>query len=229
MDQAGASQVSYDGLLVADHRPAESAQIMLLKLCENCGSAFTRLRTETEPFVVKDFDVSGYNTERPKNQFSVHDGNLSLLKCYGNRELRRDRGQKYCKRCQARALAPVVLDEYKLMLPTEQEMRHSNYLPKVDESLVGNSLAAKQRAMRERQRRPKSVIGDWQPRLMAAFAERGPLTYEQMREVTRHSNRLSLKSALCYCDIPIERVGSVWPRQRSIVNLGLYHPVPGCN
>jgi hypothetical protein len=179
----------YPGLLVTEHSVPPAALICDLKICENCGVPFMRKQNGgTLPFKVKQQSVEGLNCA---------DGLNGSLK-----ELRRDVGVRYCVRCQAKALAPVDLSEYKDQLPgTEIQMRHAMHLPKTDESLL-----KVQQANRKCGRR----FGDWRTRLLVAFARRGPLSMNQILEITGHSSACSIHSG----KFELKSVGSVWPRKR---------------
>lgn len=213
------------GLMVADHVVPVGAIVSALKICENCAAPFLRPATSTETFEVKDFDY-------------VHWGGRG--KNFVTKELRRDRGRRYCMNCQARALAPVDLDSYKEQLPgTSQQMKHSPRLPRTDHTLdiinqmvvtktsrvVLTAADRRQRAAAVQTHTIKSRLGDWKSKLLIAFAHRGPLSYEQMREITGHKHAGSIAAAISW-SFPIVRVGSVWPRPYlRMAGTALYLPV----
>jgi hypothetical protein len=135
--------------------------------------------------------------------------------------------KRYCFHCQMRALAPVELGDYEEMFPgTERQMKTRVPVPKTDHSLdkvygkdTAHATDAPARAKWQTRtdpdppKRRMHLMGDWVVELRVALAERGPMSYAQMVEITHHASTQSLLVALRYRRIITTAVASVWPRR----------------
>jgi len=112
------------GLMIADHRPAFTAQVLEAKYCENCTKTFFRARRPFQPVEVR----GGFIACMVKGHYIYG----SFDPCVALRDI----GPRFCLDCERRSRLPIDLDKYKAQLPTEAEQKHAYHLPHYDDSLM---------------------------------------------------------------------------------------------
>lgn len=114
---------------------------------------------------------------------------VELKQCEGCVALFARRAQSgilYCAKCRGRALMPdPSTATFAAALPTEGEMKHSNHLPRYDDSL----LPKEHRRVYTTQPKPAPArrayrsYGNYVERLRLVIAKRGPMSLEDMQEI----------------------------------------------
>lgn len=80
-------------------------------------------------------------------------------------------GIKYCGPCRGRQLMPMNLDDYRDELSAaDASSKHSNKLPKYDDSLLPKQSGARFLPVGIK-RRVRRDYGDWRERLLIAFSQ----------------------------------------------------------
>ena len=99
--------------------------------------------------------------------------------------VRKDHGERFCKRCRSRCLVPDVLsaENYKMQMPgTDKQMRHAIYVPKYDRQVKSgkkwsNGCEGKTRAQILQE------AAAWRTAVREAFAAKGRLTTEELQAI----------------------------------------------
>jgi hypothetical protein len=164
------------GLMEAGHTPPPGTVILEQKYCENCTASFVRPR----PILRRAVQVSNAGWDGcggGKRAYSDPDFSTIYV----------DRGKRFCNACIRRGLAPLDLEDYRDMLPTEAQQKHSHYLPHYDDSIVPPVVKQHMRSAtvipirrRHYYREPLEEREQWKRKVIAALISNEGMTYEQL-------------------------------------------------
>lgn len=119
-------------------------------------------------------------------------------------------GIKFCAQCCSRALLPVIMTEYRDMLPSVAEQHHSHMLPRYDDSLIDRDRVTRRGGTGY----VNSWKENWRSLLAQVYVERGPLSVLEICEVVgaKLKNPSMAIRSLVQRRVGVELVASKYPR-----------------